>query len=491
MKRNIILLFLVFVWSAVSAQQNTYTRIFSGMSYDEGIAAFRLPNKEIRLIGNTGSFGHGSTDIWLIALDSNGDFLWQKFYGTPEIEKASDAIMTPQGDIFIVGSTTQYYAESYQLYFLGVDQYGQIITANTYGGVNWDFGLGICQTSDSTFALVGETYSYGHGQSDIYVLQLNRQGDTLWTKTYGGTLEDRASSIKLMPDSSLLIAGATKSFGNGSFDFYLIRTNKNGDSLWTKVQHHITDAEFLDVLINPDASLVACGYQKDSSDSYRDLALQKFDSQGNLYWNHAHHFHESSDAYLSTILSRPNNNLLFGGTSTYRPTADARVIQSDSGGWWKSSIFIGTNDDDDFGYKISKDYFHGENYFMIGRTKGYGVSMSGLFFVRFDSSLYYDTTRIVDLPTSFANQTLGEKSNPLRLFPNPAQNRLNIQYVNNSKVVEYTIYDMNGRQMMQAKLNGKSNMQIDISALPDGIYHLRLIDSHNTVSSSFVKLFNP
>ena len=479
------LIFILLILSAtIFAQQNTYTRIFSGSSYDEGIAAFRLPNKEIRLIGNTGSFGHGSTDIWLIALDSNGDFLWQKFYGTPEIEKAMDAIMTPQGDIFIVGTTTQYYSKSYQVYFLGLDSYGQIITANTYGGVDWEFGYGLCQTTDSTFAIVGETYSYGHGQSDIYVLKVNRQGDTLWTKTYGGSLEDRAKSIKLMPDSSLIIAGASKSYGNGTYDYYFLRINQIGDTLWSRILHHITDAEFMDVLVNPDASLVFCGYQKDSADTYRDNALIKFSEQGDLYWNHCYHFHESSDAYASTIVSRPNGNIIFGGTSTYRPTADARVIESDSGGWFESSTFIGTNDADDFGYKITQDLFHGEYYFMIGSTKGYGVSMSGLFFVRFDSSLYYDTTRIVDLPTAISSES---NSQQILLYPNPAQSQIYIQLSEYLGISDLRIYDLNGREVIHKSIIGGATIKIDIHSLSNGFYQIRITNDQSLLRSQFIK----
>jgi hypothetical protein len=479
------LIFILLILSAtIFAQQNTYTRIFSGSSYDEGIAAFRLPNKEIRLIGNTGSFGHGSTDIWLIALDSNGDFLWQKFYGTPEIEKAMDAIMTPQGDIFIVGTTTQYYSKSYQVYFLGLDSYGQIITANTYGGVDWEFGYGLCQTTDSTFAIVGETYSYGHGQSDIYVLKVNRQGDTLWTKTYGGSLEDRAKSIKLMPDSSLIIAGASKSYGNGTYDYYFLRINQIGDTLWSRILHHITDAEFMDVLVNPDTSLVFCGYQKDSADTYRDIALIKYNDQGSLLWNRCYLFHESSDAYASTIVSRPNGNIIFGGTSTYRPTADARVIESDSDGWFESSIFIGTNDADDYGYKMTQDLFHGEHYFMIGSTKGYGVSMSGLFFVRFDSNLYHDTTRIIDLPTAIPNKI---NSQQILLYPNPAQSQIYIQLSEYLGISDLRIYDLNGREVIHKSIIGGATIKIDIHSLSNGFYQIRITNGQSLLRSQFIK----
>lgn len=484
MRHLIILISFFFLSGILMAQQSTYTRVFSGPSYDEGVAAYRLPNKEIRLVGNTGSYGHGSTDIWLIALDSNGVFLWQKFYGTPEIEKATDAIMTPQGDLFIVGYTNKYYSESYQLYFLGLDSQGQVIVSRTYGGKDWDFGNGICQTSDSTFALVGETYSQGNGQGDVYVLHLNRLGDTLWTRTYGGLGQDKGSAIKLADYKDLIVAGATKSFGNGTFDFYLLRLDSYGDTIWTQVRHHITDAEYLDVLITLDTSLVVCGYHKDTLDTYRDMDLMKFTDSGNLIWDHQYQFLEGSDCYANSLVNRHNGSILFGGTSTFRPTADARVIQSDSGGWWQSSVFLGTNAHDDFGYKITADPFHGEHYFMIGTTKGYGVSRTGLFFVRFDSNLYADTNRWVDFPTSIIDNT---DENSIQIFPNPAQDFLYITVPKQFEEGELRIYNMTGSQVLVEKLSPNSPLEINIQTLRNGMYQIVLQSSKRLYQSKFIK----
>lgn len=484
MRHLFISISLLFLSGILIAQQSTYTRIFSGPSYDDGVAAYRLPNKEIRLVGNTGSYGHGGTDIWLIALDSNGNFLWQKFYGTPENEKATDAIMTPQGDLFIIGYTDKYYAESYQLYFLGLDILGQVITSKTYGGKNWDFGYGICQTSDSTFALVGETYSQGNGQSDVYLLHLNRTGDVLWTKTYGGANEDRGNAIKLAGNQDLIVAGATKSYGNGTSDFYLLRLDSNGDSIWTKVYHDITDAEFLDVLPTPDTALVVCGYHLDSLDTYRDMDLMKFSDAGNLIWDHRYQFLEGSDCYANSLVNRSNGSILFGGTSTYRPTADARVIQSDSGGWWQSSVFLGTNNFDDFGYKITADDFHGEHYFMIGTTKGYGVSRSGVFLIRLDSNLYADTNRLVDFPTAISENT---NTQSIQIYPNPSQDILNIQLPNQIIDGELRIYDLVGRQVFFEKLGSSIYIEVNTQSLNNGLYQIVIQSSKRLYKSKFVK----
>jgi hypothetical protein len=486
MKRFSVLLLLIILTLFATAQKTTYTRIFSGNSYDEGVAAFRLPNNEIRLVGNTSSFGHGAMDIWLVALDSNGDFLWHKFYGTPEIEKASDAIMTPQGDIFIVGTTTMYYDKSYQLYFLGLDQYGQVIGSGVYGGAGWDFGYSICQTSDSTFALAGETYSFGQGQSDVYLLQLNRVGDTLWTRTFGGADEDRAFALKLAPDSNLLIAGGSKSFGNGSFDFYVLKTTLSGDTIWTKTYRHQTDAEYTDFVINPDSTITLCGYLKDANDTYRDIDLMHLSFDGDSLWDRSTSLAHGKDTYLRSIVRRPNGDYIMGGMTAYHPTKDVRLVKTDWDGWWISSVFKGTTKEDEEGHKVTKDTLNGEYYFITGTTRSYNIPLSGMLFIRFDDSLYADSTRMISLPTGIAEYS--DKGTETLIYPNPTSDFVHIEFhgQHNGGVVQ--VLNMSGSRLIEYAFSaGNTGLKLDLSPLASGVYVLRFITSDGTFYRKIIK----
>jgi len=133
---------------------------------------------------------------------------------------------------------------------------------------------------------------------------------------------------------------------------------------------------------------------------------------------------------------------------------------------------------------MTQDLFHGEHYFMIGSTKGYGVSMSGLFFVRFDSSLYYDTTRIVDLPTAISSES---NSQNVLLYPNPTQDILNIKFTKNIGKSELRIFDINGREVMYRLIIEGSEIKIDIQSLSDGIYQILIVSGQNLFRSQFIK----
>jgi len=104
----------------------------------------------------------------------------------------------------------------------------------TYGGENWDEGFSVQETSDSGYIITGRTNSFGVGQFDVYLIKTNANGDTLWTRTYGGINQDGGYSVQQTLDSGYIIVGMTASFGVDSGDVYLIKTDSIGDTIWTK-----------------------------------------------------------------------------------------------------------------------------------------------------------------------------------------------------------------------------------------------------------------
>jgi hypothetical protein len=104
-----------------------------------------------------------------------------------------------------------------------------------YGGDNDDVGCCVTQTTDGGYALAGSTRSFGAGALDFYFIKTDSLGDTLWTRTYGGIYTDSCFAMIQCSDGGYVLVGQTRSYGTGGAgDVYIIKIDSLGDSLWAK-----------------------------------------------------------------------------------------------------------------------------------------------------------------------------------------------------------------------------------------------------------------
>ncbi|MFZ8835401.1 MAG: hypothetical protein ACO2O5_14590 [Candidatus Caldipriscus sp.] len=120
------------------------------------------------------------------------------------------------------------------MFLVKTDANGNVQWAKTYGGAGWDQPYSVQQTSDGGYILTGETTSFGAGDRDIFLIKTDANGNIQWAKIYGGTNWDQAFSVQQTSDGGYIVAGGAWSFGAGSYDFFLIKTDANGKVIWGK-----------------------------------------------------------------------------------------------------------------------------------------------------------------------------------------------------------------------------------------------------------------
>ena len=184
--------------------------------------------------GSTAEPGIVQDDFFLIRTDMNGDTLWTKTYGGDGFEYARCIIQTQDGGYAITGFTSSYGAGKYDIWLIKTDVNGDSLWTKTFGGIKRDEAYSIIQTQDGGYAIAGSTQSFGAGLTDVWVIKTDVNGDTLWTKTYGGASSDEANDIIPVQDGGYTIAGSTFSFGNEGKNIWLINTDYDGNTLWTK-----------------------------------------------------------------------------------------------------------------------------------------------------------------------------------------------------------------------------------------------------------------
>jgi parallel beta-helix repeat protein len=209
-------------------------KTYGGTSEDELWALVQTVDGGYALAGCTVSLGAGNWDAWLVKTDGNGNTLWNKTYGGTDGDGARSLVQTGDGGYVLTGSTVSFSVGLSDFWLVKTDANGNAQWNKTYGGTNWDDVYSVVQTGDGGYALAGCTDSFGAGNGDFWLVKTDASGNTQWNKTYGGTSEDRAYSVVQTVDGGYALAGYTYSFGAGDSDVWLVKTSANGDVPWNQ-----------------------------------------------------------------------------------------------------------------------------------------------------------------------------------------------------------------------------------------------------------------
>lgn len=193
------------------------------------------------------------------------------------------------------------------LFFIGISapvSYSAQYWAKTYGGNNDEYAFCTQQTADGGFIVTGYTESFGVSGWDVWILKLDANGDVLWEKTYGGTKNEMARTIRQTFDSSgmtsgYIVAGISDSFGsanndedpdNDNLDMWVLRLDEQGDIVWQKRYGEDTTNDYAHTLIqtfNTDGStsgFIVAGFREysEAGETVRDMWTLKLYEDGTV-----------------------------------------------------------------------------------------------------------------------------------------------------------------------------------------------------------------
>jgi PKD repeat protein len=227
----------------------------------------------IYITGGTQSFGAGGTDVIVQKMDSFGTILWEKAYGGTLNESCWELQLDSVGNIYLAGDTKSFGASEGDSLLLKLDTSGNMLWQKTWGTPYLDAGSGLALDGYGNVYITGYTIGFGPGDEDAFLLKYNTDGSLLWQALWYGTGRDYAVTCGCDADGNIYVTGYTDSFSAPSYDIFLLKYNLVGalisqrtwsiSSVWTTSRG---------VSFDNNGMLVLCGAAMDTSGTWADVS---------------------------------------------------------------------------------------------------------------------------------------------------------------------------------------------------------------------------
>ncbi|MCH8318611.1 MAG: T9SS type A sorting domain-containing protein [Bacteroidetes bacterium] len=379
--KKLIIVIMIFVFAKTNAQV-TFQKTFkiTGADSQSGWSVQQTADSGYIITGQTVDFATtGWFDMFLTYMDSDGNIIWTKTYGLPDsVERAYCVQQTADGGYIITGSIENSISGSYDIYLIktntagdtlwtkafdqsGYEQgfsvkqtadsgyiivasrgeYTSLIKTDLQGNMVWakvfiiNAGREVQQTTDGGYIITGYTNLFGAGGEDIVLLKTDSIGNLEWVKAFGGTNNEKGFSVKQTADGGYIVTGYTTSFGVSGEDVYLIRTDANGDTLWSKTFGGTGSDYGWSVQQTADMGYIITGTR------INNIFLIKTDSTGNPLWSKTFGGKDANSAY--SVQQTFDGGYIISGEINY----EVYIIKTDSNGnsgvsCYESSLSITT-----------------------------------------------------------------------------------------------------------------------------------------------------
>ncbi len=267
---------------ASEAASLLWERTYGGTGDDRAFAARPVEDGYI-VVGSSTSFGQNKTVAWVIRLDGDGDAVWNRTFIQEDCLGSEFRCVLILDDEFLLVGNSFLSSGGIVGYLVKVDGDGNPLwntTLKAHEGVNKLFSA---QRTDSGFVLVGLAGELSGGNSDVWLVNTDVDGNVVWNRTFDDSADDAGRAVAYVKDKGYLVAGYTDVSGSGNYDFLLLKIDTSGNVLWNRTYGGQQSDKAYAITVTSGACIVA-GDTRSQGNGESDAWVVKVDLNGNLRW---------------------------------------------------------------------------------------------------------------------------------------------------------------------------------------------------------------
>jgi len=444
---------------------------------------------------------------------ASSQITFERNYGTTEDDIGRCVRQTSDGGYIISGYTKSSGASNYDAFVIRTDEWGDTLWTKTLGGPGYDVTYALTITSDNGYLVCGSYLEAGQPQSDIWLIRLNEDGDTLWTKHNYSTFSAAAYSVQLLSSGGFIVTG-TREDAAGNGHMFILETDASGNQLWTEDYPFWANSGGNAVVVTNDDGFLICGYIDTYNPTWnRNLGMVKINNQGDTVWTRQFGG-QAMEMGWTACESASGGYLAAGYTTGYgNPSGDAYLVKTSDLGQLEWQQHFGKSgldviydicNTDDLNYiatgisgeqgsefqeawllKIdpSGDTIWTHSYGGLRKSYGYSVrqtSDAGYVFcgsTNASGNNIYDVMLVKTNPDGLITSidSRSSKKAGLRIFPNPSDGNVTIEIPAQSD--RLIISNSSGKIIHDKPVMVHDKQTIDLQNLSPGVYFVTLMQS--------------
>ena len=316
-----------------------WSQTYGGSQLDQAYHIAQTSDGGFIISGSTESFGFGGSDIRLTKTDPNGLIEWNKYLGSNYNEHGGRVLLSNDGGYLVIGDRDFEGNGNQDIWLIKTNSQGDTLWTKKFGGEASENGVDIINTEDNGFLILGNTTSFSNGQSDIYIIKTDSIGNKQWSQNYGNGSNDYGQSILQNTDGGYTIKFMVESFGVGNTSTGLMKINSVGEIIWSKTYggtYSVPSEVFYQT--NIGNYIFTCSVFNYSDNSYNAWML-KVDENGEIIWDRKYGYPDH-DYGFSAIQTLDNGFVLVGSTKNFgngnTNSSDLWIVKTNPHGYTKN-----------------------------------------------------------------------------------------------------------------------------------------------------------